>query len=98
MTSRLFVLGTLITALAAATPLTVTISGTGSGSFGDKTFTAAQFAVTLTADSAAAAKPPCCNSLELPAGSPATVTVQGLGTATIMDTQTIFVNPGSGAI
>ena len=38
MTSRLLVIGTLISAFAAATPLTVTISGTGTGSFGGKTF------------------------------------------------------------
>lgn len=95
MRPKLLILGTLITAFAAANPMTVTVSGMGSGSLGGKTFTAAAFTLTLNSDTTLVTKPACCNTLDLPSASPATLTIQGLGTATLMDTQTVFVDPGT---
>ena len=94
MAFRLFVLGTLLTAAAAANPLTVTVSGVGSGLFAGKIFIATPFTVTLTSDTDAIVKPPCCDTVNLPSGSPATITIQG-ETATIVDNQTVFVSPNS---
>ena len=97
MAFKLLLLSTLSASLWAA-PLTITVSGVGSGSFGGRPFTATQFTVTLTANGSDAVKPLCCDSLDLPPGSPATVAVQGLGMATINDNQTIFVFPRNGVI
>ena len=94
MAFRLLALGIILTATAVALPVTVTVSGVGSGSFAGKTFTAAPFSVTLTSDTTAVVKPPCCDTVDLPSGSPATITIQGQ-TATITDTQTVFISPNS---
>lgn len=91
-----FLLVSFVTAcIAAANPVTAVVSGVGSGTFNGLSFNAAKFTVTMTADSAKVMRPPCCPSFDLPGGSPATLAVQGFANATIMDTQTIFVESGT---
>src|SRR2546426_7043039 len=79
MRCQLVLLGSLLTGLAAADPLTITISGTGSGTLGGKTFSVTAFTITLTTDTKLVVKPPCCDTRDTPAGTTATFSIAGVG-------------------
>ncbi len=95
MISRLLFLGMLLAFSAVADPLTITISGTGSGSLNGRAFTGAQFTFTMTTDTSAVSKPPCCNTLDTASGSPTTFSITNVGSGNLTDNQAIFVSPNS---
>lgn len=95
MISRLLLLGSLVAFCAAADPLSITISGTGSGSLGGRAFTAASFTFTLTTDTSGVSKPPCCSTLDTASGSPTTFSIGNVGSGNLTDNQAVFVSPNS---
>lgn len=88
---------TLAAGFATAFPLTITVSGTGSGQLGSRLFTSTPFTFTLTTDTSAVVKPPCCNTRDTPSGTPTTFLITGVGSGTLTDNQAVFVDP-SGTI
>jgi hypothetical protein len=78
--------------------MTYTISGTGSGYWGSRTFTNAAFTFTFTVpDMSSIGTPPCCSGIRTtPPGTAGTVSVSGMGTASLNSSgdQAIFVYPG----
>ncbi len=98
MTSRIFAAGTLMAALAVANPLTIVITGAGSGSLGTTRFTSATFKFTLTTDTSQLVMPPCCpGDTDTPSGTPTTFTITGVGSGTLTDNQVVFVDPNGTA-
>src|SRR5437879_5078339 len=98
MWCQVVLVGSLLVGPAVADPLTITISGTGSGTLGGKAFNAAAFTVTLTTDTRLVVKPPCCDTRDTPAGTPATFSIAGAGAGTLYDDQSVFVFPSSNVI
>lgn len=91
---KVLTLGMLIAAIAAANPLTIVITGSGSGSLGTTRFTAAQFKFTLTTDTSQLVVPPCCpGDTDTPPGTPTTFSITGVGSGTLTDNQVVFVDP-----
>ena len=84
--------------VCTADPLVITFSGTGSGTLGTTPFSQAAFTFTLTTDTKAVAKPPCCTSRDTPAGTPTSLSIAGLAPATLTDNQVIFAYPNSGTV
>ena len=95
MISRILSLASLVAISAFADPLTITISGTGSGALNGITFTAAQFTFTMTTDTSKVVKPPCCTTLDTASGSPTTFSIANAGSGTLTDNQAVFVSPTS---
>jgi uncharacterized protein (TIGR03437 family) len=98
MRCRFVLLGSLLAGLAAADPLTITISGAGSGTLGGRTFSAAAFTFTLTTDTRLVKKPSCCDTRDTPAGTPATFSIAGAGSGTLYDDQSVFAFPSGNVI
>jgi len=94
MKRKLLFIGLLLTALASADPLTLTFSGTGSGSVGGNAFDSAAFIFTFDTDTNLITKPSCCQpDSTTPNGTPATFWIDGIGSGTLMGDQAVFVNP-----
>lgn len=94
MKRRLLFTGLLLTALASADPLTLTFSGTGSGSVGGNAYDSAAFIFTFDTDTNLITKPSCCPpDSTTPEGTPATFWIDGIGSGTLMGDQAVFVNP-----
>ncbi len=81
-----------------ANPLTITITGTGDGTLNGKSFVRAKFTFVLTTDTTSVAKPPCCDTLDTPPGTPATFDITGAGSGTLTEDQVVFVYPQFGDI
>ncbi len=94
MKRRLLFTGLLLTALASADPLTITFSGTGSGSVGGVGFDSAPFIFTFDSNTDLIAKPSCCPpDSSTPEGTPATFWIDDIGSGTFISDQAVFVNP-----
>ena len=94
MKRKLLFTGLLLTALASADPLTITFSGTGSGSVGGVAFDSAAFIFTFDSDTNLIGKPSCCApDSSTPEGTPATFWIDDIGTGTFIGDQAVFVNP-----
>src|ERR1700682_6115356 len=98
MLSRLVLFAILSAAFAPGNPLTITLTGTGSGKLGSTFFNAASFTFTLTTDTTLLVKPPCCSTTDPQPGTPATFSIAGAGSGTLMDNQIVFVDPSGYAI
>ncbi len=98
MIPRLILLAALTAAFAIGNPLTITLTGNGSGKLGSTFFNSASFVFTLTTDTTLLTKPPCCFTVDTPAGTPATFSIAGAGSGTLMDNQVVFVDPNTNAI
>ncbi|MDP8982012.1 MAG: IPT/TIG domain-containing protein [Acidobacteriota bacterium] len=98
MIPRLILLAALPAAFAIGNPLTITLTGTGSGKLGSTFFNSASFVFTLTTDTTLLTKPPCCFTVDTPAGTPATFSIAGAGSGTLTDNQVVFVDPNTDAI
>ena len=86
MKRRLLFTGLLLTALASADPLTITFSGTGSGSVGGDAYNSAAFIFTFDSDTNLIAKPSCCPpDSTTPDGPPETFWIDGIGQAKSAD-------------
>src|ERR1700733_8441545 len=96
---RFLALGALVTGIACANPLTITITGSASGSLGSARFSSATFIFTVTGDTSQLVSPSCCQGdLETPSGAATTFTITGVGSGTLMDNQVVFVDPGRGTV
>ena len=94
MNRRLLIAGLLLTALASADPLTITISGTGSGSVAGNSYNSAAFTFTFESDTNLITTPSCCaTAFTTPGGTPATFWIAGIGSGTLMGDQAVFANP-----
>ena len=94
MNRKLLIAGLLLTALASADPLTITISGTGSGSVAGNSYNSAAFTFTFESDTTLITTPSCCaTAFTTPAGTPATFWIAGIGSGTLMGDQAVFANP-----
>ncbi len=82
--------------LVVATPMTYTISGTGSGSWNSQPFTNANFTFIFTSDTSTIVHgTACCSSAyTTPPGIQANVGVAGFAPAYLVGDQAIFMNPG----
>jgi hypothetical protein len=91
---RLFPAGLLLSAIAAASPLTLTFTGTASGSVGNTVFTNEAFTITFTTDTASVVHgTPCCASdFTTPSGTPNTIAIEGIGSGSLTGDQAVFVN------
>jgi uncharacterized protein (TIGR03437 family) len=78
------------TMIVFAAPLTITLSGTGSGTLNGKPFVQSTFTFTLTTDTNLIVKPPCCNSRDTPRGTPTSFSITGAGSGTLTDDQAVF--------
>ena len=98
---RLLLISFLFAGLAAGDTMTYTVTGNGSGYWGSQVFTNADFTFTFfIQDTTSITVPPCCSSIRTtPAGTAASVTVKGMGTASLSPNgdQAIFVYPSSTA-
>lgn len=89
----LTVFGLCAAALACAEPITLTFSGTASGTAGLTPFTDEPFLFTFTSDTSDITQPSCCSSdYSTPSGTTGTVYIGGIGTGDLLDTQAVFVN------
>src|SRR5437016_3886743 len=94
MKRRLLFTGLLLAALATADPLTITFSGTGSGSVGGNSYASSAFTFTFQSDTNQITTPPCCaTAFTTPRGTPATFWIAGIGSGTFMGDQAVFSNP-----
>src|SRR5258707_14794356 len=94
---RFLALGALTVALASANPLTITITGSASGSLGNARFTSATFKFTVIGDTSVLVNPSCCSGdVETAAGAPTTFTINGVGSGTLTDNQVVFIDPATG--
>jgi uncharacterized protein (TIGR03437 family) len=95
---RLLALGAVLVGIASANPLTITITGAGSGTLGSTRFSNATFKFVMTADTGMLVNPTCCpNDIETAQGSPTTFSITGVGSGTLMDTQVVFIDPSGTA-
>ena len=86
--------GLLLAALASADPLTITFSGTGSGSVGGHSYDSAAFTFTFESDTNLITTPSCCaTAFTTPGGTPATFWIAGIGSGTFTGNQAVFANP-----
>ncbi|PYT33649.1 MAG: hypothetical protein DMG58_06785, partial [Acidobacteria bacterium] len=86
--------GLLVAALVNADPLTITFSGTGSGSIGGNSYNSAAFTFTFESDTNLITTPTCCATVfTTPGGTPATFWIAGIGSGTFMGDQAVFANP-----
>ena len=91
--SRPIVLGALFTALATAAPLTLTLTGIGTGSLGGKSFSNAAFSFTVTGDTANLQFPSCCpGDVDTASGTPTSFSIAGFSDGTLKDTQAIWTD------
>src|ERR1700690_2065249 len=95
---KLLALGALLVGIASANPLTITITGAGSGTLGSTRFTNVTFKFVMTGDTGMLVHPTCCpNDIETTQGSPTTFSITGVGSGTLMDTQVVFIDPSGTA-
>src|SRR5258708_14005580 len=78
------------TMIVSAASLTITLSGTGSGTLNGKPFVQSAFIFILTTDTNLIVKPPCCNSRDTPRGTPTSFSITGAGSGTLTDDQAVF--------
>ncbi len=91
---RLLFTALILATLATADPLTITFSGMGSGMVGDHAFNFDAFTVTFETDTSLIEKPDCCTrAFSTPAGTPATFSIDGIGSGMFMGDQAVFANP-----
>lgn len=91
---RLLFTALLLATWATADPLTITFSGMGSGMVGDQSFNFDAFTFTFETDTSLIEKPGCCTrAFSTPAGTPATFSIDGIGSGTFMGDQAVFANP-----
>ena len=91
---RLLFTALLLATLATADPLTITFSGMGSGLVGDQPFNFAAFSFTFETDTSLIERPDCCTRVfSTPAGTPATFSIDGIGSGTFTGDQAVFANP-----
>ena len=97
MIARLILLAILSTAFAPGTPLTVTITVTGSGFLGSTQFRGTPFTLTFTTDTTLLVTPACCTATATPPGTPTTFSMPGGASGTVMGNPSVFVstNPPS---
>src|SRR5258708_18052232 len=94
MNGKLLFAGLLLTALAGADPLTVTISGTGSGSVGGNAYNSAAFTFRFESDTKLITSQSCCTTaFTPPGGTPATSWIAGIGSGTLTGDKAVFANP-----
>ena len=94
MTRGLLSTGLLLAALASADPISITFSGTGSGSVGGTSYNSAAFTFTFESDTNLITTPACCATVfTMPGGTPATFWIAGIGSGTFMGDQAVFANP-----
>ena len=93
MRFRLLLLETLVMAVAAADPLTIIVSGTASGQLGTTSFVSSTFTFIVTTDTRFLKTETTDGIIDTPRGSPATFSIDGVGSGTFMDDQHIFVDP-----
>lgn len=99
--SEFLALAVSVASLAPCDTLSITISGMGSGTFGDQTFANAAFQFTFfTSDTANVTSAPCCTGVRTtPIGTAGSVTIADVGSG-VMDAagdQAVFVNPAASA-
>ncbi len=96
--SRVLLFAILGSACAFADPLTITISGTGSGTWGGRIFYQSAFTFTSTTDSSTVVKPSCCNALTTGSGTPTTFTVAALGSGSLTGDQSVYTFGSAGSV
>ena len=93
---RLLFTALLLATWATADPLIITFSGFAGGFVGDRSFNFDAFTLTFETDTSLIEKPDCCTSaFSTPAGTPATFSIEGIGSGTLMGDQAVFANPSS---
>jgi uncharacterized protein (TIGR03437 family) len=98
MKFRILLAGALVTTIAAADPLMITVSGTANGQLGTNSFSSSVFTFILRTDtSLLKSESPYMQSplglIDTPRGTPATFNIAGVGSGTFMDDQQVFVDP-----
>jgi uncharacterized protein (TIGR03437 family) len=96
MRFRLLLLETLVAVIAAADPLAITMSGTGSGKVGTTSFLSSTFTFIFTTDTSLLKTGKTSGRMGIvgtPQGTPATFSIAGVGSGTFTDDQEIFVDP-----
>jgi len=93
MTNRILLTAAMFGAFAAAHPLTITFTGSGTGQIGSTPFTNAAFTITFTTDTSNLSSPAGSpNDLSTPSGTTAAINVAAVA-ANFTDTQAVFINP-----
>ena len=91
---RLLFVGILLSRIAVGDPLTVIFHGIGSGTLGSETFTSSAFTFTFTSDtSLLTTQLAWPNDISTPEGTPASFTIDAIGSGSLTDGQAVFVNP-----
>jgi hypothetical protein len=97
MKFRVLLAGALVTTIAAADPLMITVSGTANGQLGTNSFSSSPFTFILrTYTSLLKTESPFMSPLGLidtPRGTPTAFTIADVGSGTFMDDQQVFVDP-----
>src|SRR5690349_19648786 len=93
MRVRLLLLETLVAVSVAAAPVTITVSGTASGKVGTTSFSSSTFTFILTTDTSLLKTQNETQIIDTPRGTPATFSIDGVGSGMFMDDQQIFVDP-----
>jgi uncharacterized protein (TIGR03437 family) len=102
MTFRVLLAGALVTTIAVADPLMITVSGTANGQLGTNSFSSSAFTFILRTDTTLLKTqtpfvfpqgPDLLGLVGTPRGTPTTFTIAGVGSGTFMDDQQVFVDP-----
>src|SRR5258708_27302058 len=89
----LLLLEILVTTVASADPLVITVSGTASGKLGANSFSSSMFTFTLTTDTKLLKTNKDIGITDTPIGTPTTFTIVGVGSGMFTDDQQVFVDP-----
>src|ERR1700737_2021820 len=83
----------LMASVGTAAPLTVTMTGTGSGTLGGTAFNNAAFSFTVSGDTTHLQVPHCCpGDIDTNQGTPTTFSIAGFSIGTLTDTQAIWTD------
>ena len=97
MKFRVLLAGALLTTIAGADPLMITVTGTANGQLGTNSFSSSAFTFILRTDtSLLKTESPFLSPLGLidtPRGTPTTFAIAGVGSGAFMDDQEVFVDP-----
>jgi uncharacterized protein (TIGR03437 family) len=98
MIYRMVVLAGILTAACFAAPETIVFSGNATGTLNGVAFTNQPFSFTFYTDTTAVAPGTfcCTDNITTPAGTPATFSINGVGTGSLTDIQCVFVNESEG--